>query len=37
MSIQKTETPAWSGLPNNVEKIVRERNTKELIASSKMI
>jgi dynein heavy chain 1 len=32
-----TETPAWSGLPNNVEKIVRERAANSLIANMKLI
>lgn len=31
------ETPAWSGLPNNVEKIVRERQAIALVADSKLI
>jgi dynein heavy chain 1, cytosolic len=35
--IKLTETPAWSGLPNNVEKIVRERAANSLIANIKLI
>jgi hypothetical protein len=35
--ISLTETPAWSGLPNNVEKIVRERTANSLIANIKLI
>ena len=30
--IQIAESPAWSGLPNNVEKIVRERQGNKLLA-----
>jgi hypothetical protein len=36
-NISLTETPAWSGLPNNVEKIVRERAANSLIANIKLI
>lgn len=36
-NINLTETPAWSGLPNNVEKIVRERAANSLIANIKLI
>ena len=35
--IQLTETPAWSGLPNNVEKIVRERQGKNLLDKIKLL
>lgn len=35
--ISLTETPAWSGLPNNVEKIVRERAANSLVANIKLI
>jgi len=35
--IQLPETPAWSGLPNNVERIVRERQALSLIANFKLI
>ena len=31
------ETPAWSGLPNNVEKIVRERQGKNLLDKIKLL
>jgi len=36
-AIDLAETPAWSGLPNNVEKIVREKRAEELWANSKLI
>jgi len=36
-AIDLAETPAWSGLPNNVEKIVRERAADELWSNSKLI
>lgn len=35
--IDLAETPAWSGLPNNVEKIVREKRAEELWSNSKLI
>lgn len=35
--IQLEETPAWSGLPNNVEKIVLQRKAKQLVMNIKMI
>jgi len=35
--ITLAETPAWSGLPNNVEKIVRERQGKNLLAKIKLL
>lgn len=35
--IDLNETPAWSGLPNNVEKIVKERQGNSLLAKIKMI
>lgn len=35
--IEITETPSWSGLPNNVEKIVRQRQANTLIANIKLI
>jgi dynein heavy chain 1, cytosolic len=35
--ISLTETPAWSGLPNNVEKIVRERAANSLVTNIKII
>ena len=36
-AIQLQESPAWAGLPNNVEKIVRERQAKGLVANLKLI
>ena len=36
-NIQLDESPAWSGLPNNVEKIVRERMGNSLLAKIKLI
>ena len=36
-SIDIAETPAWSGLPNNVEKLLRERQSAALIAEIKKI
>jgi len=36
-AIDLTESPAWSGLPNNVEKIVREARAEELWNNSKLI
>lgn len=36
-AINLTETPAWSGLPNNVEKIVKERQGNSLMAKLKLI
>ena len=36
-SIDIPETPAWSGLPNNVEKLLRERQAAALIAEIKKI
>lgn len=35
--IEITETPAWSGLPNNVEKLVREKQAIALVADIKKI
>lgn len=35
--IDMVETPAWSGLPNNVEKIVRQRQAVKLISNIKVI
>jgi dynein heavy chain 1 len=35
--IELTETPAWSGLPNNVEKLVREKQAIALVADIKKI
>lgn len=35
--INATETPSWSGLPNNVEKIIRQRQANKLIANIKLI
>jgi hypothetical protein len=35
--IELPETPAWSGLPNNVEKIVRQREATRLITNIKLI
>lgn len=35
--ITLAETPAWSGLPNNVEKIVRERQGKNLLTNIKLL
>lgn len=35
--INLMETPAWSGLPNNVEKIVREQRARELWSNFKMV
>lgn len=35
--IEITETPAWSGLPNNVEKLVREKQAISLVADIKKI
>lgn len=35
--IEMIETPAWSGLPNNVEKIVRQRQAVKLISNIKAI
>jgi len=35
--ISLAETPAWSGLPNNVEKIVKERQGNNLLTKIKMI
>jgi len=32
-----TETPSWSGLPNNVEKIVRERQASAIVSQIKLI
>lgn len=36
-AINLTETPAWSGLPNNVEKIVKERQGNSLMTKLKLI
>lgn len=36
-AISMIETPAWSGLPNNVEKIIRERQAIKLISNIKQI
>jgi hypothetical protein len=36
-SIDIAETPAWSGLPNNVEKLLRERQSAALIAEIKKL
>jgi len=36
-AISLDESPAWSGLPNNVEKIVRERLGSNLLSKIKMI
>jgi dynein heavy chain 1, cytosolic len=36
-SITLVETPAWSGLPNNVEKIVKERQGISLLANTRLI
>jgi len=35
--INITETPSWSGLPNNVEKIVRQRQANRLITNIKLV
>ena len=35
--ITLTETPAWSGLPNNVEKIVREREALDIISNIRLL
>ena len=31
------ESPSWSGLPLNVEKLVRERQTQSLVANMKLL
>lgn len=31
------ESPSWSGLPNNVEKLVKERLTIQIISNLKII
>lgn len=36
-AISLAETPAWSGLPNNVEKIVKERQGINLLANTRLI
>lgn len=36
-NINITETPSWSGLPNNVEKIVRQRQANRLIMNIKLV
>lgn len=36
-AIDQPETPAWSGLPNNVEKIVRTRDAAKLVMNIKLI
>lgn len=36
-AIELPETPAWSGLPNNVEKIVRQRDAAKLLMNIKLI
>ena len=36
-NINFTETPSWSGLPNNVEKIVRQRQASKLITNIKLL
>jgi len=35
--INIAETPSWSGLPNNVEKIIRQRQASQLISNIKLI
>lgn len=35
--VDTIETPSWSGLPNNVEKIVRQRQATKLITNIKLI
>ncbi len=36
-SLPDVESPSWSGLPLNVEKLVRERQTLSLIANMKLL
>jgi dynein heavy chain 1, cytosolic len=36
-SLPDVESPSWSGLPLNVEKLVRERQTSSLIANMKLL
>jgi dynein heavy chain 1 len=36
-NLPAAESPSWSGLPLNVEKLVRERQTTALIANMKLI
>ena len=35
--LQLAESPAWSGLPNNVEKIVRERAGQNLLVKLRLL
>jgi ribosome-associated toxin RatA of RatAB toxin-antitoxin module len=35
--LPEIESPSWSGLPLNVEKLVRERQTNSLIANMKLL
>lgn len=36
-ALPPSESPAWSGLPNNVEKLVRERQAIELLSDFNLI
>jgi hypothetical protein len=35
--LPEVESPCWSGLPMNVEKLVRERQTRKLISNMKVL